>query len=237
MTNDKNTILALLDRFMAGETSRQEEQRLAQWFASHPQVDDDLEPYRLMFAYFDEGMPRQATGRRRKPWLYAALGAAASLALVATLMWPSGQPTGSPVAMTRPESSADTLSTPTAPAAEADTLPIKEETEKKPAHYRRHRFSPAPPKVLLAEADTEAEPLRVSTPTEEPECEDVQLAAWPLTEAERQAFSIIGEQRAEEALRQLELAQRQFLEDAMDSLNRQLQLAGLEPDEDEQDVY
>ena len=51
MTNDNNTIRSMIGRFMAGETSRQEEQELAQWFASHRQVDDDLEPYRLMFAY------------------------------------------------------------------------------------------------------------------------------------------------------------------------------------------
>lgn len=239
MTNDKNTIRALLDRFMAGETSREEERRLAQWFESHPRVDDDLEPYRLMFVYFDEGMPRQASARRQGSWLYVALVTAASLALVVTLVWPGGQPKDSPVAMTQPAATAaDTLATPAEPAAEADTLPMKEETEKKSMRYRRHRFSPGPPKVLLADAVTEAEPLRVSTSVKEPECEDVQLASWPLTEAERRAISTIGERQADEALRQLELAQQQFLENAMDTLNRQLQLAGLsEPDENEQDVY
>lgn len=234
MTNDNNIIRSMIGRFMAGETSRQEEQELAQWFASHRQVDDDLEPYRLMFAYFDNGMPRKAPARRRTPWLYAVLAVAASLALVVTLVWPGAQPAGSPVAMTHRAAPADTLATPT---VETDTLPVKEETEKTSVRYRRHRFSPSPPKVLLADADPVAEPLCVSMPTEEPECEDVQLAAWPLSEAERQIISLIGEQQAEEALRQLKLAQRQFLEESIDSIDRQLQLAGVTEPDDEQIVY
>lgn len=235
MTNDNNTIRSMIGRFMAGETSCQEEQELAQWFASHRQVDDDLEPYRLMFAYFDNGMPRKATARRRTPRLYAVLAVAASLALVVTLVWPGAQPAGSPVAMTQPATPADTLAT---PAVETDTLPVKEETEKTSVRYRRHRFSPSPPKVLLADAAPVAEPLCVSMPTEEPECEDVQLAAWSMGEAERQIISLIGEQQADEALRQLKLAQRQFLEESIDSIDRQLQLAGVtEPDDDEQIVY
>lgn len=236
--NDMNTIRALLERFMAGQTSRQEEQRLADWFRDHPQVDGDLEPYRLMFAYFDEGMPRQTIAKRRKPWLYVALAVAASLALVVTLVWPSDPVATPPVAMTQPATPADTLATPAPPAMKADSLPVKEETEKTTDHYRRHRFTPAHPKVLLADATPEAEPLRVSVSEAEPECENVHLAAWPLTEAERQAISIIGEQRAEEALRQLELAQQRFLENALDTLNRQMQLAGLDDtDDDVQDVY
>ncbi len=238
MTNDNNHIRALLERFMAGLTSRQEEQQLADWFRHHPQVDDDLEDYRLMFAYFDEGMPRQAAVKRRKPWVYATLAAAATLALVVALVWPSDPTASAPVAMTTPAAPADTLATPATPATKADTLPMKEETEKTTEPYRRHRFTPAHPKVLLAEATPETEPLRVSVPEPAPDCEDVQLAAWPLTEAERQAISIIGEQRAEEALRQLELAQQRFLENALDTLNRQMQLAGLDDnDDDEQDVY
>lgn len=236
MTNDNDTIRALLDRFMSGETSREEERRLAQWFRDHPKVADDLEDYRLMFAYFDEGMPRQDASRRRKPWLYAALAAAASLALAVTLVRPGAPVPSSPVAMTRPATHADTLATPPAPALQADTLPMKEETDKRPMRYRRHRFTPAPPKVLLAEVIPEAEPLRVSVPTEEPQCEEPLLAAAPMTDAERQAMLAQGNRQADEALRQLELAQRQFLEEAMDSLNNQLASA-MDDEENENDVY
>lgn len=237
MTNDTNTIRALLDRFMAGNTSQEEERQLAAWFQEHPQVSGDLEPYRLMFAYFDEGMPRQATARWRSPWLYAALAAAASLALAVTLVWPGGQPADKPVAMAQPATIADTLATPVAPAVGPDSLPMKEETEKAPARYRRHRFSPAPPKVLLADVGAETNPVRALVPTGETESEDVRLASWPLTEAERQAMTALGNQEADEALRQLELAQQQFLENAMDTLNRQLQLASALDEEDEPDVY
>ncbi len=238
MTNDNDTIRTLLARFMEGDTSQEEERRLARWFKDHPQVAGDLEPYRLMFAYFDEGMPRQAATRRRKPWLYVALAAAASLALAVTMVWPSGQPADAPVAMTRPAVPADTLASPATPAVKADSLPMREETEKAPARYRRHRFTPAPPKVLLAYAAPEEEPLRLSTPTGEPECEEAPLAATPMTDAERQTMMALANQKADEALRQLEQAQRQFLKEAMDSLDNQLQLASaMDDEEDEQDVY
>lgn len=65
MTNDN--IRNLLERFMEGETSLEEEQRIARWFNDHPQVDADLENYRLMFAYFDEGMPRKRLTRTAMP--------------------------------------------------------------------------------------------------------------------------------------------------------------------------
>ena len=63
MTNDN--IRNLLERFMEGETSLEEEQRIARWFNDHPQVDADLENYRLMFAYFDEGMPRKTANKNQ----------------------------------------------------------------------------------------------------------------------------------------------------------------------------
>lgn len=238
MTNEHNTIRDLLDRFMAGETSLQEERQLAQWFSDHPQVDADLEDYRLMFAYFNEGMPRQATTHQRKLRVCAAIAAAASLALAIAMMWPGGHPADTPMAQATPTPCIDTLTTPEPPATETDTLPMKEETKKNADRYRRHRFSPAPPKVLLAEASASQEPTRISIPTEEPECEDVQWAAWSMTDAERRAISAIGDQQAEEAVRQLERLQRLYIENAIDTLNWQLQMAGLDDnDKDEENVY
>lgn len=233
MRNENDTIRTLLARFMAGETSLQEEQQLAQWFSTHPQTDDDLEEYRLMFAYFDAGMPRQKP-RRYKRWLCTALAAAASLVLVFVIAGTGGQPDDAPLAQAPATATADTLSVPAQPATVADTLPTKDNSA---GRYRRHRFAPAPPKVLLAEAVETHDAAHVSAPAKEPDCEDVQGTERRLTEAERQAICAIGNRQAEEALRQLETAQRQFLENAIDTLNRQMQLAGVDETDEEQDVY
>ena len=54
--NEKD-IRLLLNRFMAGETTLEEEALLGEWFRQHPNVSDDLKEYQIMFGYFDEGMP------------------------------------------------------------------------------------------------------------------------------------------------------------------------------------
>jgi|GEM_PF-4895464 len=81
-------IKQLLDRFMAGETSLDEERQIAQYFRDHRQVEAELEPYREMFDYFAEGMPLE---QERKPtklpwtWVAAAVATAAAVALLLLL--------------------------------------------------------------------------------------------------------------------------------------------------------
>ena len=53
--NEKDRRL-LLNWFMAGETTLEEEALLREWFRQHPDVSDDLKEYQMMFGYFDEGM-------------------------------------------------------------------------------------------------------------------------------------------------------------------------------------
>ena len=57
MNEKEKDIRQLLDRFMAGETTLEEEALLGEWFRQHPNVSDDLKEYQMMFGYFDEGMP------------------------------------------------------------------------------------------------------------------------------------------------------------------------------------
>ena len=66
----------LLERFMEGETSLDEERELGDWFRTH-EVDDDLKPYQRMFAAFDEGLPYPsvAAPRRRVVWWHWAAAA------------------------------------------------------------------------------------------------------------------------------------------------------------------
>jgi hypothetical protein len=50
---EKMNVIALLDKYWQAETSLEEEKALADYFRS-PLVDPELEPYRDVFAYFDE---------------------------------------------------------------------------------------------------------------------------------------------------------------------------------------
>ena len=51
---DKQEIARMLDKFMAGETSLNEEQMLAEYFRTN-EVDDEWLEFKEMFALFDSG--------------------------------------------------------------------------------------------------------------------------------------------------------------------------------------
>ena len=53
---NKKDIATLLDKFMAGTTTIEEEQILADYFRSEQRVPAEWEDYKDMFAYFDNGM-------------------------------------------------------------------------------------------------------------------------------------------------------------------------------------
>lgn len=57
MNNDEKHIESLLDLFMQGETTLEQERELRQFFASSHSVPKEWEPYKEMMAYFDEEMP------------------------------------------------------------------------------------------------------------------------------------------------------------------------------------
>jgi hypothetical protein len=63
---EKMNVMALLEKYWQAETSLEEEKALADYFRS-PLVDPELEPYREVFAYFDEEarvMPAPDFGER-----------------------------------------------------------------------------------------------------------------------------------------------------------------------------
>jgi|GEM_PF-336464 hypothetical protein len=89
-------IRLLLNWFMAGETTLEEEALLREWFRQHPDVSDDLKEYQMMFGYFDEGMPleheaekceenvvhRTSMSKARMRRLWLPISMAASIALL-----------------------------------------------------------------------------------------------------------------------------------------------------------
>lgn len=106
MNENEKDIRLLLDRFMAGETSLEEEALLGEWFRQHPDVSDDLKEYQMMFGYFDEGMPLdheaeehvenahpKAKARMRRLWLPLSLAASIALLIGFAIPW-VGQQTG-----------------------------------------------------------------------------------------------------------------------------------------------
>lgn len=181
MNEKEKDIRQLLDRFMAGETSLEEEALLGEWFRQHPDVSDDLKEYRMMFGYFDEGMPLEhqaenhvadahpkAKARMRRLWL--PIGMAASIALLFVLAIPRiGQQQGhqddskmaqldgrtnqehTDSAAVHEEKSTDAnLSMPEKIKRSGDSL--SPQTRKhKSGKYRQHLFTPAPPKLWIAQ--------------------------------------------------------------------------------------
>ena len=181
MNEKEKDIRLLLNRFMAGETSLEEEALLGEWFRQHPDVSDDLKEYQIMFGYFDEGMPldHQAekhvadahpTTKARMRRLWLPIGMAASIALLFVLAIPRiGQQPGhqddskmaqldgrtnqehTDSAAVHEEKSTDAnLSMPEKIKRSGDS--VSPQTRKhKSGKYRQHLFTPAPPKLWIAQ--------------------------------------------------------------------------------------
>ncbi len=92
MTTSNADIQRLIDRFMSGKTSLDEEARLAAYFRTHD-VPEEWADYKAMFAYFDAGMPAgNAAGSGKAaatvaivPWWRKAARWAAAAAVIAAV--------------------------------------------------------------------------------------------------------------------------------------------------------
>ena len=178
--NEKD-IRLLLDRFMAGETSLEEETLLGEWFRQHSDVSDDLKEYQMMFGYFDEGMPLdheadehvenahpKAKARMRRLWLPLSLAASIALLIGFAIPWVGRQTglqknpkmaqldgrttpedTDSAVVHEKKSTNAD-LSMPEKVKKSGDSVSPKTRMHK-PGKYRQHKFTPAPPKLWIAQ--------------------------------------------------------------------------------------
>ena len=78
-------IETLLQLFMQGESTLEQERELSDYFASSESIPEQWEPYREMMAYFDAGMPIEAPAKPRgkiSRSLWALVAAAAVAAIV-----------------------------------------------------------------------------------------------------------------------------------------------------------
>ncbi len=104
MKNHNPHIESLLELFMQGETSLEQERELSSFFANYASIPEEWEGYREMFAYFDAGMPiheeKPKHNIARPVW---ALLAAAAVAAIAIMVAPLFQRTSQKVNITTPQ--------------------------------------------------------------------------------------------------------------------------------------
>ena len=179
MNEKEKDIRLLLNRFMAGETTLEEEALLGEWFRQHSDVSDDLKEYQLMFGYFDEGMPLdhepekhvenahpKAKARMRRLWLPLSLAASIALLIGFAIPW-VGRQTGyqddSKMAQLDGRTTPEDVDSAVVHKEKTpdDNLSMPEKIKKsgdsvspktrmhKPGKYRQHKFTPAPPKLWL----------------------------------------------------------------------------------------
>ena len=181
MNEKEKDIRLLLNWFMAGETTLEEEALLREWFRQHPDVSDDLKEYQMMFGYFDEGMPLdheaeervenahpKAKARMRRLWLPLSLAASIALLIGFAIPW-VGRQTGhqddSKIAQLDGSTAQDDTDSAVVQKGKAPdaNLSMPEKVKKhgdsespktrlrKPRKYRQHLFAPAPPKLWIAQ--------------------------------------------------------------------------------------
>ena len=181
MNEKEKDIRLLLDRFMAGETSLEEEALLGEWFRQHPDVSDDLKEYQMMFGYFDEGMPLdheadehvenahpKAKARMRRLWLPLSLAASIALLIGFAIPW-IGRQTGhqddskmaqldvrttledADSAVVHEEKSTDANLSMPENIKKSGDSASPKTRKHKQRKYHQHLFAPAPPKLWIAQ--------------------------------------------------------------------------------------
>lgn len=207
-------IQQLIDKYMNGQTTVDEEQLIARYFRTATDVPDSLKPYRDMFAYFDEGMPlgtlpefdgsagqadtrvapdssNVVAPRRRSlriaAWWSGAVAVAAAVALLLIMHRPSApvQPIASAVVVS------DTCSTSTGVEAEqnvvTDSVKLKPQPQRRRPSVRR-RYYIAPPKTYLAHAAATDSITHQADANAHGSAIDCLVAIHELPEAERQSI-------------------------------------------------
>lgn len=233
-------IQQLIDKYMNGQTTVDEEQLIVRYFRNATDVPDSLKPYRDMFAYFDDGMPLgalpefdgsagQADTRvapdsskvvaprrhslRMAAWWSGVAAVAAAVALLLIMHRPSApvQPIASAVVVS------DTCSTSTGVEAEqnvvTDSVKLKPQPQRRRPSVRR-RYYIAPPKTYLAHAAATDSITHQSDANMNGSATDCLVAIHELSEAERQSI----EHDIRESLRLVDEVRNTLL--AVDMLNQ-----------------
>lgn len=128
MNMEKQYIQQLLDRYMAAETTQEEEALLADYFCTHHDVPAEWRTFSILFRGFRQGKAQEAP--RRKPTLlrWSAAAAVVVVAMGAGLLFLPSDHSG--VAPTKPVAVAVQPAQPTvAPQPEPQAQPERHEVE------------------------------------------------------------------------------------------------------------
>ena len=172
----KAYIEGLLDKFMAGTSTLEEEDFLSQYFAQ-TEIPAEWEQYRLLFAELEAMKPAEKPKRR---WLRWGVAAAAVVAGVLYLAIPSdhgGQDIEKPLMV-----QTDTTTT---PQAKPDTTSWQKEKEQ-PVQTKKLRLRKPKPTMtdydkayaLMAEAEREKRNVELELEQAQQEVLEAQLAAY-----------------------------------------------------------
>lgn len=171
MIHDEKYIRMLIARFMDGRTTLDEEREIGQWLAQHHDLPADLADYRQMFAYFDQGMPLADDGhapsacgqpapRRYRIGRWAAMLAAACVAAAVALVWWHGYAPAETATVARldrapyAQQPADSVGRMVATPQPAMADSVKPAPRRVKRHYHKYQYTPAPPRPLVAQADS-----------------------------------------------------------------------------------
>lgn len=165
---------------MDGETTIDEERAIGKWFREHPNASPELDDYRKMFEWFDEGMPLDDNNnivlkpKKHRRWLWISLSAAAAIVIGVLLNVNTRQPfnpeNGDAIiaVMAKDDSTATAADNRNATLEQHIYNKVKTDTikpqinQKERRHVRkprRLRFEPAPPPVLYAQNDNDSLPI------------------------------------------------------------------------------
>ena len=174
----KEHIGRLLDKFMEGTSTLEEEDILSQYFAQG-QIPAEWEEYRLLFAEF-EAMKSQSSAKPRRRWIGWGVAAAAVVAGVLYLTMPSRQTDRNPDVplMVQADSTTTQQATP-------DTASLPKEQVQPVQTKKRSLRKPAPTMtdydkayVLTAEAERAKRNVEQELEQARQEVIDAQLAAY-----------------------------------------------------------
>lgn len=162
MNMEKQYIQQLLDRYMAAETTQEEEALLADYFCTHHDVPAEWRTFSILFRGLRQGKAQEVP--RRKPTLlrWSAAAAVVAVAMGAGLLFLPSDHSG--VAPTKPVAVAVQPAQPTvAPQPEPQAQPERHEVE--PDVQMAQAARPNPSKRRARKAPAPVEP---SMPKEQP---------------------------------------------------------------------
>ena len=173
----KAYIEGLLDKFMAGTSTLEEEDILSQYFAQET-IPAEWEQYRLLFAELEAMKPSAKPKRRWIGWSVAAAAVVAGVLYLAIPSHREGQVEDQPLM-------AQTDTTTTTPQAKPDTTSWQKE-EKLPVQTKKLRLRKPKPTMtdydkaytLMAEAEREKRNVEMELEQAQQEVLEAQLAAY-----------------------------------------------------------